>query len=197
MKAAMNVLVALAMTACALPVLAADAGTAPASRKAAAATAKPAGGSGTAPAAGKTAAKKPAKTKKAPVTPPVISAAWISESPPVARNNAAFVTLTNGPVRDALVGVSTPAAEAAELHEMSMAGGLMRMQRLPLINLAPNQKLNFMPGGRHIMLINMKQPLKAGDKVPLSLKFRKAGTITVQADVRTLQVDDSDSHDNH
>lgn len=148
------------------------------------------------PALAADAAKAPA-TAKAAATPPVITAAWISESPPVARNNAAFVTLTNGSRRDALVGVSTPAAEAAELHLMSMAGGLMRMQRLPLINLAPNQTLSFAPGGRHIMLINMKQPLKAGDKVPLTLTFRKAGDITVQAEVRALQVDDGNPHGSH
>jgi copper(I)-binding protein len=170
MKAAMNVLAALLMAACALPALAADARVAEA---------------------------KTADAKAVAATPPVISAAWISEAPPVAKNNAAFVTLTNGSRRDALVGVSTPAAETAELHQMSMAGGIMRMQRLPLINLAPNQKLDFGPGSRHIMLINMKQPLKAGDKVPLTLKFRKAGDITVQAEVRAIQVDDGARHGNH
>jgi len=117
---------------------------------------------------------------------PVISNAWISEAPPVARNNAAFVTVKNGGSEDALLGVETPVAETAEFHQMSMAGGIMRMRYLPLINLAPNAVLTFAPGDRHIMLINMKQPLKAGDRVPLTLKFRKAGTITVEAEVRVL-----------
>lgn len=141
-----------------------------------------------APDTAKPAAKAPAK---APVkaTPPVITDAWISEAPPVAKNNAAFITLKNGSRRDALVGVETPAAESAELHQMSMAGGILRMQRLPLINLAPNADIKLAAGARHIMLINMKQPLKAGDKVPLTLVFRQAGRITVEAVVRPVQLE--------
>jgi periplasmic copper chaperone A len=133
--------------------------------------------------------KVEAGKKAAPVSVPVIRDAWISEAPPVAKNNAAYVVLENGSARDALLSVETPAAAKAEMHEMSMAGGIMRMQRLPLINLAPAQKLTFAPGGRHIMLIDMKQPLKAGAKVPLTLVFRKAGRITVAAEVRTPQLD--------
>lgn len=132
---------------------------------------------------------QPAKAPARKVTPPVISDAWISEAPPVAKNNAAYVTVQNGNMRDALVAVESPASAKAELHQMSVAGGLMRMQRLPLINLAPKQKLAFGPGARHIMLIDMKQPLKAGDKVPLTLVFRKAGRVTVEAEVRPVVVD--------
>ncbi len=122
-------------------------------------------------------------------TMPVVTDAWVSEAPPVAKNNAAYVVLQNGSVPDALLAVETPVAAKAEMHQMSMAGGLMRMQRLPLINLAPGQRMAFAPGGRHIMLIDMKQPLKAGDKVPLTLVFRKAGRVAVDAVVRPLQVD--------
>ncbi|MGH8493306.1 MAG: copper chaperone PCu(A)C [Moraxellaceae bacterium] len=127
---------------------------------------------------------------KAKITPPQILDAWISEAPPVAKNNAAYVVIQNGNVKDALTAVETPAAANAELHQMSMAGGLMRMQRLPRINLAAGQKLSLAAGSRHIMLIDMKQPLKAGDKVPLTLVFRKAGRVTVQAEVRPLVVND-------
>lgn len=143
--------------------------------------------------ASKTPATKQAGKTPAKATPPVIRDAWIGEAPPVAKNNAAYVVLENGSQRDALLGVETPAAAKAELHQMSMASGIMRMQRLPLINLAPGQKFSFAAGGRHIMLIGMKQPLKAGDKVPLTLIFRNAGRITVQAEVRPLSVDGESS----
>ena len=139
------------------------------------------------PLTDKPAVSKPVVNVKA--TPPQIRDAWISEAPPVAKNNAAYITVQNGNVRDALTGVESPVAAKAELHQMSMAGGLMRMQRLPLINLAPDQQLVFGPGGRHIMLIGMKQPLQVGDKVPLTLVFRKAGRLTVQAEVRQVLVD--------
>lgn len=135
----------------------------------------------------KPAAASAAQTRS---TPPQILDAWISEAPPVAKNNAAYIVLQNGSSRDALTAVETPVAAVAELHQMSMAGGLMRMQRLPLINLAAGQKLSLAPGGRHIMLIGMKQPLKAGDKVPLTLVFRKAGRVTIEAEVRALVVDE-------
>jgi copper(I)-binding protein len=127
---------------------------------------------------------------KAAITPPVISNVWIREAPAVAKNNVAFLMLKNGDEKDTLLGVETPVAKVAEMHDMSMGGGLMRMQRLPLIDLQPGQVIEFVPSGRHIMLINMTQALKVGDKVPLTLLFRHAGKITVQAEVRALVVDD-------
>ncbi len=137
-------------------------------------------------------AESPANSRSAATAgnSPVVTDVWISEAPPVAKNNAAYVTVQNGNVRDALTGVESPASAKAELHEMSVAGGIVRMQRLPRINLAPQEKLVFAPGGRHIMLIDMKQPLKAGDTVPLTLVFRKAGRVTVQAEVRPIVVDE-------
>lgn len=128
------------------------------------------------------------------ILPPVISNVWISEAPPVAKNNAAFFTVKNAAQKDVLLGVETSVAASAEMHEMSMTGGMMRMRQLPLIKLAPHAELKFSPGGRHIMLINMKQPLKLGDKVPLTLKFRKAGNIAVEAEVRMLDVTSVEMH---
>ncbi len=142
-------------------------------------------------------AAKPEAAIPKTATAPVVADAWISEAPPVARNNAAFVTLTNGNGKDVLLAVESSVSAAVELHTMSMAGGIMRMQRLPLINLAPGETLRMAPGGRHIMLINMKQALKAGDRVPLTLVFRKAGRVTVEAEVRPLVVDDESDHSGH
>lgn len=122
-------------------------------------------------------------------TAPVVTDAWISEAPPVARNNAAYATIRNGARKDVLLGAETPVAEAVELHEMSMAGGLMRMRELPQVNLAPDAELRFAPGGYHIMLVNMKRSLQVGEKVPLTFRFRHAGKVTVQAEVRPLDVD--------
>lgn len=126
----------------------------------------------------------------------MVMKAWVAEAPPTARNNAAYLTLKNGPRQDTLLGVRTPVAEVAEIHEMRMEGGLMRMQQLATLELAPHEELKFGPGGRHIMLINMKRPLKTGERVPLTLKFRHAGEVLVQAEVQPLQVDD-DPHRHH
>ncbi|MDF2446397.1 MAG: hypothetical protein K0S46_1633 [Moraxellaceae bacterium] len=127
----------------------------------------------------------------------LVEAAWISEAPPTARNNAAYVRLKNGARQDTLIGVSTPVAAVAELHELRQEGGVTRMQQLKAVELAPGQELEFAPGGRHIMLIDMRRPLKAGERVPLTLKFRRAGTVTVQAEVRPLPVEEDHSHHHH
>ena len=124
----------------------------------------------------------------APASAPVVADAWISEAPPVAKNNAAYAVIRNGARADILLGAETPVAAAVELHEMSMAGGLMRMRELPQVNLAPNAELRFAPGGYHIMLVGMKRPLAVGEKVPLTFRFRRAGKVTVQAEVRPLDV---------
>lgn len=146
-------------------------------------------------AAGTAAVNAPAPNARADAAKallPVISDVWISEAPPVAKNNAAFLTLKNGAGNDVLLGVETSVAEVAEMHEMSMVGSLMRMQRQSRIHLAPNAEIKFAPGGRHIMLINMKKPLKVGDRVALTLRFRQAGRVTVQAEVRALNVEDGE-----
>jgi copper(I)-binding protein len=115
----------------------------------------------------------------------VVTDAWIAKAPPSARNLAAYLSLKNGPRPDALLSVKTPAAAVAELHETRKADGVTRMRKQAGIALAPNAELLLAPGGRHIMLINVKQALKPGDKVPLALTFRRAGVVNVQAEVRS------------
>jgi copper(I)-binding protein len=127
-------------------------------------------------------------------TAPVVTNAWISEAPPVAKNNAAYATVRNGSGADVLLGVDTPVAATAELHEMNMSGGLMRMRELEQVDLAPGQEVRFAPGGYHIMLVGMKRPLAVGEKVPLTFRFRHAGRITVEAEVRPLDVDGRPAH---
>lgn len=130
---------------------------------------------------------------------PRVSEAWIAEAPPAARHNAAYLVLRNGPRADALVAVETPVAEVAEIHEMRQEKGLMRMRREAAVALAPDAELRLQPGGRHIMLINMKRALRPGERVPLTLRFRKAGLIVIEAEVRPLAVDveAADPHAHH
>lgn len=124
-----------------------------------------------------------------PARGPVVSDAWIAEAPPGAPHSAAYLTLANGPRADVLEAVSSPLCRVAELHAMQEAGGLLRMRREPVLALAPGARVGMAPGGRHVMLIDMKRTLAVGEKVPLTLRFRKAGTITVEAEVRPREVD--------
>lgn len=70
-----------------------------------------------------------------------------------------------------LIGASTPVAQSVELHFMRMAGGEMEMRELKSIRLPKGKTVNLEPGGLHAMLIGIKAPIKAGDKVPMSLTF--------------------------
>ena len=67
-----------------------------------------------------------------------------------------------------LVGVASPAAGRVELHSMKMEGGVMKMSAVESLDLAAGQTVKLAPGGYHVMLIDLKQPLKAGDSVPFS-----------------------------
>jgi copper(I)-binding protein len=70
-----------------------------------------------------------------------------------------------------LVGVSTPAAKSAAVHEMSMDGGVMRMRPVEKLDLEADKAVALAPGGYHLMLEGLKKPLHKGESVPLSLVF--------------------------
>ena len=80
----------------------------------------------------------------------------------------------NAPSGARLVGASTPAAGVAEVHEMKMEGDTMRMRGLPVLELPARQTVELKPGGYHLMLMDLKQPLVNGTSVPLTLIFEDA-----------------------
>ena len=89
-----------------------------------------------------------------------------------------------------LVSASSPVAGVVEVHEMKMDDGVMRMRMLPKLDLPAGKTVQLKPGSYHIMLMDLKQPLKKGDMVPLTLqvegKDKKRETIEVKAEVRDL-----------
>lgn len=86
---------------------------------------------------------------------------------------------------DRLIGAKTSIAETVEIHETRMENDIMRMQKVDGVEIPANGKVELKPGGYHIMLINLKQDLKAGEKVPFTLVFDKNGEINLEAEVRT------------
>jgi copper(I)-binding protein len=112
-----------------------------------------------------------------------IKDAWARATPGGAQAAAAYVTVVS-PTGDRLTGVSTPAAKNADLHSMTMDGGVMKMRQVDGIDLAAGQPVTLKPGGYHIMLTGLAKPLAAGDSFPLTLNFAKAGarevTVAVQ-----------------
>ena len=96
-----------------------------------------------------------------------------------------FLTVVNDGPADRLLSVEAPGAARVEIHEMSMAGGVMRMRALPGGLAVPAQgRLALEPGGYHLMLIEPKQALAVGAEVPLTLVFEKAGRLDTRLQVR-------------
>jgi copper(I)-binding protein len=89
-----------------------------------------------------------------------------------------------------LVDVQSPVAGRAEVHQMAMEGQTMRMQKVDGIDLPAGQPVNLSSGGYHVMLFDLKQQLKEGAQVPLTLTFvgadKKRENVTVQVPVKPL-----------
>lgn len=113
--------------------------------------------------------------------------AWVRAPAPGQKTAAAYVELTSDRIT-ALVAAGSPAASRVEMHSMTMDGGIMRMRPLARIDLPAGQTVKLAPGGMHLMLIDLKAPLKAGDKVQLVLSLQPSGTslttLTLEAEVR-------------
>lgn len=90
-----------------------------------------------------------------------------------------------GKVTDRLVGASSPVAQRVELHVMRMEGEVMRMREVETIELPPGQTVALRPGqGHHLMLMNLQRPLVEGERFDITLRFERAGEITVQMHVQ-------------
>lgn len=110
-----------------------------------------------------------------------ISDAYSRATPPNAPVGGAYMTITNsGAEDDVLLSAATPVAASPQLHQMSMDGDVMKMDDLPEGLVIPaGQSVTLEPGGLHIMLTGLLQPLVRNETVPLTLTFAKAGTIEV------------------
>jgi copper(I)-binding protein len=108
---------------------------------------------------------------------------------PTQNTTGAFLRIT-AKTDAKLVGVKTPAAGMAELHLSSMEGGVMRMRPVEGIPLPAGKAVELKPGGYHVMLMHVKQPLKEGDRVPLTLEVETAGgkRESVTVDVPVLPI---------
>lgn len=117
----------------------------------------------------------------------VVSDAWARATPSGAPTAAAYLTITNkGPAPDRLLGGETSAARTLQIHEMSMANGVMHMAEVKGgAAIAPGASLKLQPGGWHLMLIGLKAPLVAGQTVAVTLRFEKAGTVSLVLPVKT------------
>lgn len=109
--------------------------------------------------------------------------AWVRGTVATQKATGAFMRLTAD--KDArLVSVSSPAAGVVEIHEMAMDKDVMKMRQVPGLDLAAGRTTELKPGGYHVMLMDLKAPLKGGDVVPLTLVFEDAAKKRFTQDVK-------------
>lgn len=100
------------------------------------------------------------------------------------ENTAVYLTLHNHSSQaDELIGASSPAAEAVELHETIMEDNVMKMSPVASVPLAANEEVTFEPGSLHIMLIGVKEDLKPGGHIGVILHFKNHEDITLEVPV--------------
>jgi copper(I)-binding protein len=127
-----------------------------------------------------------------------VEEAWARTAPKTAGAGAAYLVIKNtGNISDALVGASSPAATTSEVHETyaieapmgsaepgASVSTMMGMRPVPRVEIPAGGSLELKPGSYHIMLIDLKQELKVGESIEITLTFEGAGPITVKAEVR-------------
>ncbi|QNM98325.1 copper chaperone PCu(A)C [Chitinimonas koreensis] len=123
---------------------------------------------------------------------------WARATPPGQGNGAVYLKINNaGGQPDALVAASVGALARAELHAHLNENGVMKMRPVERVAVPAKGSALLKPGGDHVMLIGLKRPLKEGDKLPLTLRFEKAGEVKVEIKVEPLTVDAESLHAGH
>ncbi len=113
---------------------------------------------------------------------------WGRATPPGAKVAGGYLTVLNtGSEPDRLLGGTVDIASNVEVHEMSVTDGIMRMRELPRgLEILPGQKIELKPGSYHLMWLNLARPPKQGDRIKGTLKFERAGEITVEFQIDAI-----------
>jgi copper(I)-binding protein len=112
---------------------------------------------------------------------------WARATPGGVKIGGAFLEIKAAAGKDdRLIAARSPVAGSVEIHSHSMDGGIVRMRRVDAVTIAGGKSVVLAPGSYHIMLMDLKQPLKEGDLVKLTLVFEKAGEIEVDATVEPI-----------
>lgn len=108
--------------------------------------------------------------------------AWARATPEGAKVGAAYGEIS-AKEDDKLVAASSPAAATVEIHTHVHEDGVMKMRRLDALEVKGGETVKLQPGGHHIMLMGLKEPLKDGGSLDLTLTFEKAGAVSVKAPI--------------
>jgi copper(I)-binding protein len=122
-----------------------------------------------------------------------IENAWSRATALGAKIAAGYMTIRNASkAPDKLLSVTSPAAEKVETHVTVKDGDIFRMREVKGYDVPAGGAFELKPGGAHLMLVNVRAPLKEGDKVPLTLRFERAGEVKTELNVGRLT--DSGTH---
>lgn len=129
----------------------------------------------------------------------IVKDAWVRTTVAEQKVTGAFMQITSGKAVK-LVGVNSVAAEASEIHEMSMQGDVMKMRQVNEVVIDAGKSVELKPGSYHIMLMNLKKPVQAGSTVNLNLEFLdtdgKKQIVKVKAEARAAVKQDA-GHTHH
>jgi periplasmic copper chaperone A len=110
---------------------------------------------------------------------------WARASLGQARNGAAYMIVhATGAQPDRLVAASSPVAGKVELHNHIMVGNVAQMRPVDAIEIVPGSPSVLQPGGLHLMLLDLRAPLQAGQSFPVTLRFERAGEVQIQVQIR-------------
>jgi copper(I)-binding protein len=130
--------------------------------------------------------------------PVTVKDAWVRAPAPGQKIAAGYMELVSRG-NMVLVAIASPVAAAVELHRTTVENGVMKMRQVGSIELPAGKVVKFAPGGLHVMLVDLKQPLRPGDQVALTLTVQRAdfgnrSVFTVQAEVRSAGAEPSRHH---
>jgi copper(I)-binding protein len=111
--------------------------------------------------------------------------AWVRPLPKMEGAGAVYVVIENrGKEADWLTGADSPAAANVEIHESYMDGDVMRMRPVPSLEIPANGSVELKPGGYHVMLIDLQEPLETGDVISVTLHFEQSSDITLDVSIQ-------------
>ena len=117
---------------------------------------------------------------------------------PAAKAGAVYMTIVNhGQVADRLIAVATDVSKTAHVHESVEQDGVASMRAVDTIEIGPQSEVQLSPGGLHIMMFDLKHPLKQGTHFSLTLTFEKAGPVVVDVPVGGVAAQGADAHQGH
>jgi len=116
-------------------------------------------------------------------TKPLVRDAWARATPPGSGVAAVYLTIVGGAQADRLLGASTARAEMTQVHSVEQQGGMSRMRPVEAIDVGAGKLVIFAPETMHLMLMNLAQPLVAGEHFTVQLRFAKAGTVETSVEV--------------